>query len=358
MNEKKRYVYMDVLRIIACLCVIYNHTYEYGFSMYGNREIGSAQYFVELFCSMSCKLAVPVFFALSGALLLGRKVSWRKLWLEKIPHIALVLVGYCTLYYFRQVHAGKVDWGFKTYVFGLYEKSWGYHLWYLYAYLAFLIALPILSALAQALDDRTLVYLIAVALVFRCAIPGFESFHWENTIHLNPSFDLSFLSCDIVLYPLMGYYLHVRASRRTLRRAFPVLLAMSVLLTAISCYMAYRDYFKTGHIFAQTYHNLFAPFLCAAAFSGARLLFEDIDEKSRLGRVLTEIGVSTFGIYLIHLMFVEDLCGLFGLFTWIHRSTGVLPLLGSLLYSLTMMALSLIPVLILRRIPGIKRLVS
>ena len=349
---------MDVLRIIACLCVIYNHSYEYGFSMYGERTIGSAQYFVELFCSMSCKLAVPVFFALSGALLLGRKVSWRRLWLEKIPHIAFLLLAYNTLYYFREVSAGRADWGLKIYLFGLYEKSWGYHLWYLYAYLAFLIALPILSALAQALDDRTLVYLIAVALVFRCAIPGFESFRWENVHRLNPVFDLSFLTSDIVLYPLMGYYLHARASRNTLRRAFPVLLAASVLLTAASCSMTYRDYFKTWQVYAQTYHSLFAPFLCAATFSGARLLFERVDEKSRAGRVLTEIGISTFGIYLIHLMFMEDLRGLFGLFEWIREGTGVLPLLGSLLYCLIMMVLSLIPVLIMRRIPVVRKLVT
>ena len=358
MTEKKRTVYLDVLRIIACLCVIYNHSYEYGFSMYGERALGSAQYFVELFCSMSCKLAVPVFFALSGALLLGRKVSLRRIWLEKIPHIAFLLLAFNTLYYFREVSAGRADWGLKVYLFGLYEKSWGYHLWYLYAYIAFLIALPTLSALAQALDDRTLVYLLVAAIVVRCGIPGVEAFRWENTHRLNPNFDLSFLTSDIVLYPLMGYYLHARASRRTLRRAFPVLCVLSVLLTAVSCSMAYRDYFKTWSTYSQAYHNLFAPFLCATTFCGARLLFERIDADSRAGRILTEIGISTFGIYLIHLMYMEDLSGLFGLFEWIRQGTGVLPLLGSLLYCLTMMALSLIPVLILRRIPVLRRLVT
>ena len=348
---------MDVLRIIACLCVIYNHSYEYGFSMYGERTIGSAQYFVELFCSMSCKLAVPVFFALSGALLLGRKVSWRRLWLEKIPHIALVLTVYCALYYGIKVHAGSAQLGFKAFFFGMYEELWGYHLWYLYAYLAFLIALPVLAPMAQALDNRTLGYLFAVALVFRCLVPGFEALRWENLHHLNSYFDLTFLTCDIVLYPLMGYYLHVRASRNTLRRAFPVLWAASVLLTAVSCHMTCRDYFKTWQVYAQTYHSLFAPVLCAATFTGARLLFEDIDETSRLGRVLTEIGQCTFGIYLIHMLFTENREVFGGLFTWMH-GTGVLPLLGSLLFCLMIMVLCLLPVCLLRRIPGIRRLFS
>ena len=71
MDKGKRRVYLDVLRIAACLCVVYNHTNEYGFFMFATREPGSMQYFLEMYASMLCKLAVPVFLALSGALMLG-----------------------------------------------------------------------------------------------------------------------------------------------------------------------------------------------------------------------------------------------------------------------------------------------
>ena len=357
MNGKQRYVYMDVLRAIACLCVIYNHVNEYGFFMFATQEIGSLQYYAELFASIQCKLAVPVFFALSGALMLGHEVSLRKLWLERIPRFALVLTVYSALYYGMEVRAGTAQPGFRTFVFGLYEKGWGYSLWYLYAYLAFLVVLPVLSSMARALDHRTFGYLFAVSLVFRCLIPGFEALHWEGSHRLNPDFNLTFLTCDIILYPLMGYYLHSRVRRCTLRRAFPALCITSVLLTAVSCYMTCRDYNKTWVAYTQTYHSLFAPVLCAAVFAGARLLFEDIDVESRLGRFFAEIGHCTFGIYLIHPLVVENLRGLGGLFAWMN-GTGILPLIGSLLYCLIMMVFCLIPVYLLRRIPVIRRLIS
>lgn len=44
MAARKRYVYMDVLRIAACLCVIYNHVNEYGFYMFAYRQVGSCLY--------------------------------------------------------------------------------------------------------------------------------------------------------------------------------------------------------------------------------------------------------------------------------------------------------------------------
>lgn len=357
MNGKRRYIYMDVLRIIACLCVIYDHVNEYGYFMFAAREIGSLQYFAELFASIQCKLAVPVFFAISGALMLDREVSWKKLWLERIPRIALVLLVFSAIYYGAAVHAGKAEAGFKTFVFGLYEHGWGYSLWYLYAYLAFLIALPVLAPMARALDHRTMGYLFAAALSFRCLIPGFEALYWQGAHKLHPDFNLAFLTCDIVLFPLMGYYLHCRVQKRTLRRIFPVLCVASILLTSLSCYMTYRDYYKTWVAHTQTYHNLFAPVLSAAVFSGARLLFDGIREDSRPGRVLAEIGKCSFGVYLIHLLVAERFHGLFGLFEWMG-GTGVLPLLGSLLYCSCIMLLCLIPIFILRRIPIIRRLIS
>lgn len=357
MDGKRRYVYMDVLRIIACLCVIYNHVYEYGYQMYVMREVGSAQYWVELFASMLCKLAVPTFLALSGALLLSREISLKKLWLERIARIALVLVLFSALYYGIDVQRGRAELGLKTFIFGLYEDVWGYPLWYLYAYLAYLVALPVLACLAKALDQRTWRYLFAVALMYSCVIPGIEALRWENMHKMNSNLNPYFLSSGIVLYPLMGCYLHNRVDRKALKRVVPVLCAAAILLTAAACLMKYRDYFKTGNPQDERYHNLFAPVLCAAVFSAGRLLFEGIDERSRLGRVLTEIGQCTFGIYLVHLLAMEHLKGLWGWFDF-RSAAGVLPLIGSLLYCVTMMLICLVPVWLLRKIPAVRKLIS
>ena len=358
MDKGKRHLYMDVLRIAACLCVIYNHTEEYGFFMFATREPGSMQYFVEMYASILCKMAVPVFFALSGALMLGREISLKTLWKKKIPRIALALLLFCAVYYGAEIAADGTQPDIKRFIFGVYESGWGYSLWYLYAYLAFLVVLPALSAMAKALDKQAYVYMFAVALVFRCLIPGFEAYHWEGVHKLNPDFDLAFLTCDIVLYPLMGYFIHHRMDQRDLRRATPALCVSGAVLTAVSCAMTYRDYGRTWVVYTQTYHNLFAPVLCAAAFCLVKVLFDGMDARCRLARALAWVGGCTFGIYLVHPLFVDHLSGLGGLFDWMLQTTGVLPLLGSFLYALLMMIISMALVCLLRRIPLLGKLIS
>ena len=358
MDKGKRHVYMDVLRIAACLCVIYNHTEEYGFFMFATREPGSMQYFVEMYASILCKMAVPVFFALSGALMLGREISLKTLWKKKIPRIALALLLFCAVYYGAEIAADGTPLDIKRFIFGVYESGWGYSLWYLYAYLAFLAVLPVLSAMAKALDKRTYMYMLALALVFRCLVPGFEAYHWEGAHQLNPDFDLSILTCDIVLYPCIGYFIHHWMSRHDLRRMTLVLCVFSAVLTAVSCVMTYRDYGRTWVVYKQTYHNLFAPVLCAAVFSLARLLFDGMDAEGRPARVLAWLGGCTFGIYLIHPLIVDHLSGLGGSLDWMMHAAGILPLVGSFAYATAMMMLSLIPVLLLRRIPLFSKLIS
>ncbi len=356
MNMHKRHVYMDVLRIAACLCVIYNHVNEYGYYMFAYRQVGSAQYFLELFASMLCKMAVPIFLMISGALMLHGEVSIKKLYTVRIPRIALSLLVFSGLFYARAVLRGDVQPGLKTFIFGLYEAEWSIAYWYLYMYLAFLIALPVLSRFAQAMDNRTFAYFLLVAVFFRCILPGLEAWRWEGIHRLNPNLSLSFLSCDVVLYPAMGYFFHHRLDCRTLKKALPGLCAAAVLLTAGACAMTYRDYFRTWISHTVTYHELFAPFVCAAVFACARVLFENMRSDSRVGRVLAEAGRCTFGVYLVHLLATEGLRGLWGLFGWMSETGGVLPVLGSFLYCLAMMLICMGPVWLLRRIPVIRKL--
>lgn len=355
MNIRKRYVYMDVLRITACLCVIYNHVNEYGFFMFAGREIGSAQYYIELFASMLCKMAVPIFLMLSGALMLSGEVSIKRLWTVRIPRIAFSLLFFSGLFYVRTVIRGQAPLSIKTFIFGLYESEWNYAYWYLYMYLAFLIALPVLSRFVQAMDNRTFIYFLSVAVFFRCILPGFEAYHWEDVHKLNPNLNVSFLTCDAVLFPSMGYYLHHRLERDKLKKVLPGICAAAVLLTAVSCVMTCRVYYRNWVAHTQTYHNLFVPFVSATVFSCAKVLFEQMSGDSPAGHVLVEAGQCTFGVYLIHLLATEGLTGLGGLFDWMN-GTGILPVLGSFLYCFAMMLICMVPVYLLRKIPGISKL--
>ena len=80
MNQtgKERKLYFDILRIIAITCVVYNHTNEYGYYRYA---IVNNQVFSCLYAALGAFIAigVPLFFMISGALLLEKEEFLRSM---------------------------------------------------------------------------------------------------------------------------------------------------------------------------------------------------------------------------------------------------------------------------------------
>ena len=68
-------MHLDILRILACLFVIFNHTADAGFQLFTTYPTGGFVYFFLSFFTVLCKTAVPIFLMISGALLLGRDIS-------------------------------------------------------------------------------------------------------------------------------------------------------------------------------------------------------------------------------------------------------------------------------------------
>ena len=64
---KKKY-YLEAVRITAVLLVMYNHSAP--FMSFATQH--GVQYAVSFFLSLVCKAAVPLFYMVSGALLLGK----------------------------------------------------------------------------------------------------------------------------------------------------------------------------------------------------------------------------------------------------------------------------------------------
>ena len=73
-----RRVYIDFLKVIAIYLVLFNHTGVSGFVLFTVRQ-GTKMYFPLMFNAILIKIAVPLFFMASGALLLGKEESYRDL---------------------------------------------------------------------------------------------------------------------------------------------------------------------------------------------------------------------------------------------------------------------------------------
>ena len=340
-------LYFDLMRIVAIFFVIWNHTSKLGFGLYTIQHAGSGRYWLYLMASIFCTFAVPLFFMISGALVLP-KANVRDMWLKKIPRQALILVGFSLAYYIladlqgditkyatlnnglaqamdnvpggisireteELLHLPKIG----LFVTVLYSGTWNFSFWFLYAYLLFLMSAPLLRAMAEKLSNKQFLYLFGLYFVYKAIVPilNWTVFHGAYTLNYNG--DLTWLSPDFIIYPLLGYFLEHRFPLRTLRTArwfLPAMWGISLLSifagTALTLHksMLTNVWNEAG---TQTFHRLFNLFVATAVYLTLKSWFYDENGNQKESgsfttKVLTSAGSCTFGIYLLHVAVLKS----------------------------------------------------
>lgn len=156
-SAKRGKVYLEILRIVAVILVIYNHLSACTLYM----DSSGAKYLITLLLAVITRINVPVFLMISGALLLDREDDFVKVCKKRIPRIAIALVSaQSVLFLCRMLRAGFAGNSFEEgavdllrgIVSGNLLEAGSY--WYLYAYLGMLIMLPFLQRIAVKMQNR------------------------------------------------------------------------------------------------------------------------------------------------------------------------------------------------------------
>ena len=90
-RENKK-IHIEFLRMLAMFLVLFNHTETKGFTLYTLEQETLLHWFY-LTLSIFVKVAVPIFFMISGALLLPKEESIKEVFQKRILKIVLVLIG-------------------------------------------------------------------------------------------------------------------------------------------------------------------------------------------------------------------------------------------------------------------------
>lgn len=266
-----------MMRILACFFVIFNHTGARGFFLFSQRPWGGLPFWCYLWLSVFCKFSVPLFFMISGVLLIPReKESLGYLYKNRILKIVCTLFIFSALCYLREIQLGRQTFDVGTFFIRFYEKNWNYSYWYLYAYIAFLITLPILRPLAKNLKDEHYFYLIGLYIVFVSLLPIFQYFLWKGQHKLNRKLSIGWVTTNIVFYPLMGYFLQYRIKDIKKGKTIVLMWIMNTLAICVSCYMTYLraiDMGKCAEGVSQAFHSSFAALNAITIFLTVKYIY-------------------------------------------------------------------------------------
>ena len=339
---KEKKLYLEILRGLAILLVIFNHTD--GFYLYFSNTTNRATWIWSLLCSIFCRINVPLFFMISGALLLEKDESLGELFRKRIARILLVLLIFSLFQYIIDILRG-VDvpvspvWFVRALLMGEVEETY----WFLYAYLGMLLLLPFLRCLARGLSVSGFYYLLGLETVLGVVVPVVCSITGvglcEGVFALNVN----------VFYMLMGYYLDHRTACSGKKRIVVAIVMVLVSVFLTSGIVVWR-FITSGSYYIKDL-DCFIPVLTIAVFTGVQGVCERVVMPYRIQRVFLTIGSCAFGIYL-----VEQPVRILFLRSYLYLCDYTVGVVACTAYVLSVFFVSLCVSFIMKKVPLLKRI--
>lgn len=301
-NRPARVTAWDALRVFAAIMVILLHILTPYFTNRENHD--HTLWWVTLYLNELARTGVPLFFMISGALLLSSPAArdttsfYKKRFKKLLPALLIWSVVYYLSY---RIPAGEPVLNFAFFD-QFFQSGTAYHLWYLYAIALLYLFFPFLSRMLAGVNRReVLIFLLLVLLQ-----PTLKPF--LNTVLAGRLY--VFLAEDGFVgylgYAILGYYLsqYPPASKK---KAVVCLLGLAVFLFC-PLFSAERiqqsgDYYWNGGYTINHYCEAAALFL----------LFSTFFNKAKNGHatILSTLSSLTFSVYLVHVLVIRAVDVLF-----------------------------------------------
>lgn len=303
--QYKRNEKIELLRVISCLLVICIHVSNYYSRGYG--KISESSYIVSIIINGYSRVAVPIFFMISGYLLIHEHIAIKKS-LRRVIGTAWILIFWSGVY---------CIWNFfyrdKIYDLQLlFEEPVKKHLWFLYAILGMYIALPFLQCLLKNMPPLLMKYFVLLWVLFLTVNYVLALLDMEVTYQV----PLVGSSCYLG-YFIMGYLIRCFEGRIPVKKWECVVIALVAGMITVAATYLYTDY-KGFHVerFFE-YRNILIGISATAVFIGVLQGKEQQLKKNTL-KLIRCISRHSLTIYLSHILFLDIIkkeCNPRGLFS-------------------------------------------
>lgn len=300
MKQKK--IYLEAIRIFAIFFVIYVHTGIDAAEHYRVAE-STFSYVLSLVLFAIAQISVPLFFMVSGGVLLHKEERLKDVLLHRALRIFLIILifGFIQYTYFYYLNP-EIGFSIPVFFWTVYSTTIITQYWYLYSYFALMLILPFVRMMAQSMKDCHFWYLMGLMFTLDGLLPIVEFLWGNNRIAVSIP-----LLVNSIFYPLMGYYI-VQRSGELFYKTKVLLLAnavglCSLITNSVVALMAHR---QRGA--GETLGGMTAV-LAVVTFINIRALFHGISKSSckflhshfsgLCKKCIVFIGGSVFGVYLL-----------------------------------------------------------
>ena len=354
-TDSSRELYLDLIRALSMLLVIFNHTGVKGFMLY-SVATKSPLYPFYMFLSVACKTAVPLYWMVSGALLLPKEESIGRVYRHRVLRMVIVLMLFSFIHYGWQLLYGQVEsFDIKYYFTKLYTSQFSTAYWFIYSYISMLMMLPLLRIMVKGMSRQHFIYLFVIIITMRGIIPILQYLVGQGELNMNSQLTGNLFSVNI-LHFIGGYYFaDLLKKEEIISKKMIGWLIAGLIAIILTCIMTQYKINITGQSdggYAETFYNNLVSIPTFALFYAARYICINYHPVKWLAKVIKVCGKASFGIMLLEEALRTQLSFIY---------SNLLPILHSLpaclIWILSVYLCGLLITLCLKKIPYIKRLI-
>ncbi|WP_458453679.1 acyltransferase [Methanobrevibacter sp.] len=293
----KRILYLDEVRSLAIILVVLGHIIRMFSKDFASWQICSGVFSLT-------RIGVPLFFTVSGALLLTRKHDIKQFLEKRFKRVFLPFAFWIIVY----MVLGVVIWQYPPTLQYAYDITFGIHplcelFWFIWSLIGVYVLIPVLSSFIREYGDFGSKYLIIITVLLSLLV----SIGFFNDQHIKHDFRVIFNFFPVLGYFILGSYIHNHEFKYSKNRMFLIGVIMFVI-GIIGHFL--KIYYKGLGGTALTPIDLF-DIVVVMETVGVFIAFKYADVKmisdklkpireQRLGEIIVTFSSCSFGIYFSH----------------------------------------------------------
>lgn len=305
--DKSRNLSFDVLRIIAAFSVVMLHVSSRYIMM---SDVNDAIFTAANFYDSIHRFGVPIFVMISGAIFLSPEHTedMKKLWLHNILRIFVVYIVWSYAYY---VYQSIYIWHFDFFHQSLFRTFTGIvygaeHLWFLGMIMGLYALVPIIKTWLSKASKQNEEYFLLLFVIFEVARTSVTILVGSTLIEKFAGLFTYAELTGYLGYFVLGHYLTKYEVPKNMRYCVYATLPIDI---GLNYFVSWRLSQIDGAYNPGIYDSfgMFTFLEVTALFMMVVYSHKGKEQRKIVHRIVKNISMDTFGVYLMHIMILDIL---------------------------------------------------
>lgn len=282
----KRKFYLDFIKVIAMIMVVFNHSH----SIISNKNI--IVFIIHYLLFYLSKCAVPLFFMVSGSLLIGKNDSYKRIF-ERIIRIVAPSILIFLL------------WLYLNNIFSFDDSFFPYWLWYLMALIAIYLTLPFINKTIINMknkDYKIFFFLFLIIPSTFYTINIFYNIYTKQSVIFDNQLINNLITMPIA-YFILGFYLKNKQINQKFKNYSLILLVFTLITETVLTVSLKQN--NLSFFLLDSYKSLFVLLMSPTLFIIFKYYFEKHNKTNEFSKLISNLASNSFLIYLFHVFIIE-----------------------------------------------------